>query len=103
MAVAAAAGPMTLEGRTDLRDLALVTIDGADARDYDDAVWAQKDAAGWRIIVAIADVAAYAYIAHAPEGGVSLADYPLVRAWIDRVQGIKGFVPMQASPIPEIA
>jgi len=59
MAVAAAAGPMTLEGRTDLRDLALVTIDGADARDYDDAVWAQKDAAGWRIIVAIADVAAY--------------------------------------------
>lgn len=51
----------------------------------------------------IADVAAYAYIAHAPEGGVSLADYPLVRAWIDRVQGIKGFVPMQASPIPEIA
>ncbi|NKX36433.1 glutathione S-transferase [Rhodobacteraceae bacterium R_SAG4] len=51
----------------------------------------------------IADVAAYAYIAHAPEGGVSLADYPLVRAWIDRVQGIKGFVPMQASPIPKIA
>ena len=41
-AIAAAAGPRTLEKRTDLRDLALVTIDGADARDYDDAVWAKK-------------------------------------------------------------
>ena len=59
MAIAAAAGPRTLEKRTDLRDLALVTIDGADARDYDDAVWAKKDENGWQIIVAIADVAAY--------------------------------------------
>ncbi len=51
-------------GRSDLRDLALVTIDGADARDFDDAVWAEPDPdpenlGGWHIIVAIADVAWY--------------------------------------------
>ena len=51
-----------LDGRADLRALALVTIDGADARDFDDAVWAEADsepdnAGGWRAVVAIADVA----------------------------------------------
>ena len=52
----------TLEGRTDLRDIPLVTIDGADARDFDDAVWAEADPdveGGWHIVVAIADVAFY--------------------------------------------
>ena len=52
----------TLEGRTDLRDIPLVTIDGADARDFDDAVWAEPDPeveGGWHIVVAIADVAFY--------------------------------------------
>ena len=43
----------------------------------------------------IADVAAYAYIAHAPEGNVSLADYPQVRAWLARIEALPGFVPMQ--------
>ena len=51
-----------LDGRSDLRGLPLVTIDGADARDFDDAVWAEADSApdnpgGWRAVVAIADVA----------------------------------------------
>lgn len=46
-------------GRRDLRDLALVTIDGADARDFDDAVFAQKRDKGWRLVVAIADVSSY--------------------------------------------
>jgi glutathione S-transferase len=45
----------------------------------------------------IADVAAYAYIAHAPEGNVSLAEYPNVRAWLARVEALPGFVPMQRS------
>ena len=45
--------------RTDLRATALVTIDGEDARDFDDAVFAEEDGSGWRIIVAIADVAHY--------------------------------------------
>jgi len=46
-------------GRKDLRDLPLVTIDGADARDFDDAVYARKQSNGWRLIVAIAEVSAY--------------------------------------------
>ena len=59
----------TLEGRADLRALPLVTIDGADARDFDDAVWAGADPApdnegGWRAVVAIADVAHFV-----PPGG----------------------------------
>ena len=63
LAVAAAAQPvMTPDGRDDLRDIPLVTIDGADARDFDDAVWAGPDPesrGGWHAIVAIADVAHY--------------------------------------------
>jgi glutathione S-transferase len=42
----------------------------------------------------IADVACYSYIAHAPEGGIALAPYPRVQAWIARVQALPGFVPM---------
>ncbi len=49
----------SLEKRTDLRLLPLVTIDGPDARDFDDAVFAEKDGEGWHLIVAIADVAHY--------------------------------------------
>ena len=48
-----------LGNRTDLRDVALVTIDGEDARDFDDAVFAEKNGDGFRLIVAIADVAHY--------------------------------------------
>jgi ribonuclease R len=48
------------EGRVDLRKTPLVTIDGADARDFDDAVYAEpKRGGGWRLIVAIADVSHY--------------------------------------------
>jgi len=46
-------------GRRDVRDLPLVTIDGADARDFDDAVYAQRRKNGWRLVVAIADVSSY--------------------------------------------
>ncbi|NNF67031.1 MAG: ribonuclease R, partial [Gammaproteobacteria bacterium] len=45
--------------RIDLRELPLVTIDGADARDFDDAVFAEEAGKGWRLYVAIADVAHY--------------------------------------------
>jgi ribonuclease R len=45
--------------RTDLRDVPLITIDGADARDFDDAVFAEPVPHGYRLIVAIADVAHY--------------------------------------------
>lgn len=48
-----------LAGREDLRDLPLVTIDGETARDFDDAVYAERIGKGWRLVVAIADVSHY--------------------------------------------
>ncbi|MEH6474993.1 MAG: ribonuclease R [Sneathiella sp.] len=61
---ALAAKPVELANRTDLRHLPIVTIDPADARDRDDAVWAAPDedpdnSGGWQVIVAIADVSHY--------------------------------------------
>ena len=47
----------------------------------------------------IADLANYAYIAHAPEGRVSLQPYPFVRSWLKRVEQLPGFVPMQATAV----
>jgi len=43
----------------DLRSIPFVTIDGADARDFDDAVWAEETSEGFHVMVAIADVAWY--------------------------------------------
>jgi ribonuclease R len=64
LGLAAAAKAAPLGQREDLRDIPLVTIDGADARDFDDAVFAEPDTSkkkpsGWHLIVAIADVAWY--------------------------------------------
>ena len=64
LAEADTARPIDPVGRADLRSLALVTIDDSDARDFDDAVWAEPDTdaanpGGWHLVVAIADVGAY--------------------------------------------
>lgn len=47
----------------------------------------------------IADIAAYTYVAHAPEGGVSLDEFAAVRAWIARIEALPGFVPMRVTPV----
>jgi glutathione S-transferase len=49
--------------------------------------------------ITLADFAIYSYVAHAPEGDVSLAPYPNVRRWLHNMETLKGFVPMQATKI----
>jgi len=49
--------------------------------------------------VTIADIAAYSYIAHVPEGGVSLASYSNIIAWLERIEALPGFVPMAKTPV----
>jgi glutathione S-transferase len=51
----------------------------------------------------IADLACYSYVAHAPEGGISLEPYPHVQAWLKRVEALPHFFPMPALPIPAAA
>ncbi len=58
-----------------------------------DRVWLANNASS------IADVSNYPYIAHAPEGDVSLEPYPNVRAWMKRVEALPGFIAMQSSQV----
>lgn len=51
--------PADYKDRIDLRELPLITIDGETARDFDDAVYAEPQGKGWRLVVAIADVSFY--------------------------------------------
>ena len=53
------------QNRVDIRDLPLVTIDGEDARDFDDAVYCKKTPKGWKLLVAIADVSHYVEVSTA--------------------------------------
>jgi glutathione S-transferase len=48
----------------------------------------------------IADLACYSYVAHAPEGGISLDHYASVRAWLRRVEALPHFKPIPPSPPP---
>jgi glutathione S-transferase len=48
----------------------------------------------------IADLACYAYSAHAPEGGISLQPYPALRQWLSRIESLPRFEPMTPSPLP---
>jgi glutathione S-transferase len=50
----------------------------------------------------LADLACYSYVAHAPEGGIALDDYPGVRRWLRRVEALPGFKPLPASAIPAL-
>ena len=49
--------------------------------------------------VTLADLANYAYVARAPEGGVSLAPYAHLRGWLERIEALPGFVPMVRTPV----
>ena len=48
----------------------------------------------------LADLACSSYVAHAPEGGIDLAPYPAVGAWLTRVEALPFFKPMPRSPLP---
>lgn len=50
--------------------------------------------------VSLADIANYTYVAHSPEGGFALDAYPHVRAWLQRIEALPGFVGMKRSPHP---
>ena len=78
------------KGRLDLRDVPLVTIDGEDARDFDDAVWCEPNRQGWRLLVAIADVSAYV-----------TTDMALDKAALERATSV--YFPQQVIPmLPEV-
>lgn len=47
----------------------------------------------------IADIALYSYVARAPEGNVALDAYPRVRAWLERIEALPGFVPFAIHPV----
>jgi len=49
--------------------------------------------------ISLADFAIYSYVAHAPEGDVSLAPYSNVLRWLANMEALKGFIPMQATKI----
>ncbi|WP_114969237.1 glutathione S-transferase family protein [Rhodoferax ferrireducens] len=51
----------------------------------------------------LADIANYSYTARAPEGGVSLAPYPHLRRWLERIEALPGFVPMVKTPVGLVA
>ena len=51
----------------------------------------------------IADVACYSYVAHAPEGRISLEPYPTVKEWLGRIEALPRFKPMPRSAIPDAA
>jgi len=51
----------------------------------------------------IADIAGYSYISKAPEGGISLEPYPAVMAWLQRLEGLRGFVPFKESKVGLLA
>jgi ribonuclease R len=63
-----------IAGRVDLRRIPLVTIDGEDAKDFDDAVYCQQDGEGFRLVVAIADVSHYVH------PGTALDDEAVLRS-----------------------
>ncbi|PAL19827.1 glutathione S-transferase family protein [Sphingopyxis sp. GW247-27LB] len=61
----------------------------------------ELDQTGWLAAdrPTIADIALYSYVARAPEGNVVLDNYPRVRAWLERIEALPGFVPFAVHPV----
>jgi glutathione S-transferase len=99
-----AAGPLR-NGPANARLITVfgVKLDAAQAKAIADQILGQIDThladRDWLAgdTPSIADVAIYSYSAHAPEGNVSLAPFANLRAWLQRVEALEGFIPMQAS------
>jgi len=53
--------------------------------------------------VSIADIAAYSYIAHAPEGDVALTPYAHINAWLNRIESLPDFIAMQVTSIKKVS
>lgn len=51
----------------------------------------------------LADLACYAYVARAPEGGISLTPYPAIQRWVASVESLPGFVAIPPLPLPEVS
>ncbi len=87
--MAYAIAPAEIAARTDLRDLPIITIDGENARDFDDAVYVRRWNQGYELLVSIADVAAYV----APGSAIDQEAY---------VRGTSVYFPDRAIPmLPE--
>ena len=99
-----AAGPIAFgPNRARLAELFKVPVDGNHAREVADKLFPhlERELGDRKFAVGdaptIADVSAYAYVALAPEGGISLDPYPNIRAWLARVEALPRFVSMHRS------
>ena len=73
--------PQDLAGREDIRHLPLITIDGADARDFDDAIHVERQGKGWLLRVAIADVSHYVRPGHGASGALDAEALARGNSW----------------------
>ncbi len=91
--------------RARLKTVFNANIDAADAIARADALFVVMDSELQRApfltgtAPTIADISAYSYIAHAPEGNVSLQPYPHLRAWLARIEALPGFVGMPKTAV----
>jgi glutathione S-transferase len=71
----------------------------AQAKDLLGILEQRLTASDWLVVnhPTLADIAHYTYVAHAPEGDISLTPYPNIQAWLKRIEKLDGFVPMQSS------
>jgi glutathione S-transferase len=104
--LAIAAGPIAFgPARARLKTVFKASVDAADAIARAEALFAVMEVELQRApfligdTITIADISAYTYIAHAPEGNVSLQPYPHLRSWLARIEALPGFVGMPKTAV----